>query len=173
MSDVRRFTTRYDPAEDRIKLLVELNTDEVRVLLLTRRLLNRLLPPLLNRLNQAPVVQEALKPQAQAAQHFAQSAAIGEMTKQKGVEAASAAPDRPVRVHLVSSVDVHSGANTGLALGFKSGETVVQLVPFTEPALRQWLHVVYRQYKAGDWREGFWPSWVAPSAEAAADLRLN
>ena len=42
MAKVRRFTTQFDPTEDRIRLAVEFDTDAVEVLWLTRRLANRL-----------------------------------------------------------------------------------------------------------------------------------
>lgn len=171
MAGVRRFTTRYDPTEDRIKLLVELTSDDVRVLMLTRRLLNRLLPALLQGLEKAPAVTEVPKPQAQAAQRFAQTAAVSGIAKQKAVAPAADVAGQTTQ-YLVSSIDLQSGKG-GLSLHFKSGETLVQAMPLNEDGLRQWLNVMFRQYEAGGWHETFWPKWVKPGTTSSADLRLN
>ena len=170
MSGVHRFTTRYDQVEDRIKLLVETKAGEVQVLLLTRRLLNRLLPALLKGLAQAPAVQEVPRPQAQTAQRFAQAAAVSSITRQKDVVPSEETPQKE-QAYLVSSIDLHRG-KSNVTLDFKAGDQLLQSVPLGEDGLRQWLNMVFRQYKAGEWAEPFWPKWMTHD-QTSADVRLN
>jgi len=172
MSAVNRFTTLFDPAEDRIKLLLELKTGEVQVLWLTRRLLNRLLPPLLGGLEAAPAVQTVPKPQAQAVQRFNQAAAVGGMQRQKAVTPTREAPQKQIAM-LVTSVDIRAGQSNRI-LDLKGGKDILQSLPFSEEALRQWLDVVHSQYRNAGWSEPFWPSWMEPlMQDESPDLRLN
>mgnify|MGYP000406862284 CR=1 FL=1 len=167
-----RFTTRYEMTEDRIKVSLELPEDEVQVLWLTRRLLNRMIPHLLNYLGQTnsgtasvdttPTVGRGAAPlHAEAVQRFNQEAAVSAIERQPGVGAGGQKPANNI-AYVVTSVDVRTGPKT-LVLDFKGGEEVLHSLPFGEDALRQWLSIVYSQYKAGDWREGFWPAWIKPA----------
>ena len=181
MPTATRFTTRFDTAEDRIQLLLELPEDKVQILWLTRRLLNRMLPHLLNRLQgtgpaavpaDAPATPGA--PASEAVQRFQQEAAVSAIVRQPAVAPSEKTPAERV-AYVVTSVDVRTGP-TALVLDFKGGEQVLHSLPFGEDALRQWLSIVYSQYKAGDWQEGFWPGWIRASNAGTApreDLRLN
>lgn len=177
MPEVRRFTTKYVPAEDRIQLLMELEGGEVQVLWLTRRLLNRLLPQLLRRLEGTSQAVRAAGSAPSAAapevvQRFSQEAAVRSMAPQPPVQPRSEGPAPPAAV--VTEVDVRTGraaGGTAAVLAFRSGETALPELPFDERMLRQWLGVVHAQYRAGGWREGFWPAWMEPLPAAAG--RLN
>ena len=176
MSEVCRFTTKYVPAEDRIQLLLELKSGEVQVLWFTRRLLNMIVPRLLQLLEQTPVVRQAIATtpspkKAEVVQRFSQQAAFGSIQKQPSVRPSGATPQRQIAV-LVTEVDIHTG-KTGLTLEFKGGNQDLQSIPFGEQALRQWLGVVYLQYRAGHWQEPFWPSWMDPTSDIESARHLN
>ena len=172
---VHRFTTRYVAAEDRLRLSVELKQGEVRVLWLTRRLLNRLVPRLLERLDgpgaAAPPAGTAAPEKARVVQQFTQAAAVGAIRKQPAVAPSEATPQRQM-AYVVTEVDIRSGPRA-LVLDLKGAADMVQPLPFTEEALRQWLGVVKSQYEAGGWREALWPDWMEAPEPAQAARHLN
>lgn len=181
MPTATRFTTRYDTGEDRIQLLLELPDNNVQVLWLTRRLLNRMLPHLLDRLQgtgpaasatSAPAQSSA--PSSEAVQRFSQEAAVSAIVRQPAVAPSGKTPAERVS-YVVTSVDIRTGPKS-LVLDFKGGEQVLHSLPFGEDALRQWLSIIYAQYRTGEWRETFWPGWIqTPDAAPAPkeDMRLN
>lgn len=158
MSDIRRFTTQYKPVEDRVRLSIELK-NEVQVLWLTRRLLSRLIPPLLKRMDTMPTVQSAPKPQVQVAQRFSQQAAVSNLKPQKNVVPTPETPQKRVAT-LVTSIEVRSSTK-GVVLDFKGGEELLRSMPFSEVGLRQWLSVLHHNYRSANWTETFWPSWIS------------
>jgi hypothetical protein len=171
MQTATRFTTNYETSEDRVKLSLELSEDEVQILWLTRRLLNRLVPPLVEHLHKtsgagvsvdtAPQgVRNTTTPARAAVQKFSQEAAVSAIERQPAVGSQGQRPSNNLS-YLVTSVDIGLRAK-GVTMGFKSGEDLLHSLPFSEDALRQWLSIVCAQYKAGDWREGFWPTWIQP-----------
>jgi hypothetical protein len=183
MPSATRFTTRYAPSEDRISLALELSEEEVQVLWLTRRLLNRMLPHLIQVLDKrasevsvdtASASGKPVRAQKEAVQRFSQEAAVGAIERQPGVGAGGQRPKDNV-AYLVTSVDIHTGPKS-LSLDFKCGEETLHSLPFGENALRQWLSILHSQYRAGDWEEAFWPGWIGPDVRSDGDregLRLN
>lgn len=181
MPTATRFTTRYNTGEDRIQLLLELPDNTVQTLWLTRRLMNRVLPHLLNRLQGTGPVAAATDTTGQgsaapseAVQRFNQEAAVSAIVRQPAVAPSEKTPAERLS-YVVTSVDVRSGPKS-LALDFKGGDQVLHSLPFGEDALRQWLSIIYAQYRNGDWHETFWPGWIqTPDAAPApkGDLRLN
>jgi len=170
MSDVNRFTTKYDLTQDRIQLLVELQDGTVCVLWLTRRLLNYLVPTLFEKLEAGRRIKDAPSPQAHAVQKFAQAAAVSGLKKQKPVEPPEKIEES--RSALVTAVDLKTSPKA-LSLSFKSGQKLVQSLQLTEPVLRQWLEVVQKQYHAAGWSEALWPDWMLTESQGATqDLRL-
>lgn len=173
MSDIRRFTTQYEPVEDRVRLSIELK-DEVQVLWLTRRLLSLLIPSLLERMDTMPSVQLAPKPQVQVAQRFSQQAAVSNLKRQKNVVATPETPQKRVAT-LVTSIQVRSGKK-GMVLDFKGGEHILRSLPFSEVGLRQWLSVLHQNYSCANWAEAFWPSWISSETRvghAKDDILIN
>lgn len=183
-----RFTTRYDQAEDRIQLLIERPEEEVLTLWLTRRLLNRLLPPLLERLEgTGPVAGSDAEaagaagagqgPQGQpaAVQRFQQEAAVSAIERQPAVTPDPAAPPEQRLGYLVTSIDIRTGPRK-VVLDFKCGEDLLHSLPLGGDTERQWLSILYSQYRTARWAEPFWPSWMAAApakGEGASNLRLN
>ncbi|WP_163852279.1 hypothetical protein [Pseudooceanicola aestuarii] len=189
MASVRRFTTFYVETEDRVRLSVEMSDDQVRVLWLTRRLLNRLVPSLLKRLTAQAALDPAPAPraQAQAAQRFTQAAAVGAIRPQKGVTtgpgSGAAGPAgfsalahgvrvRPAETGRALALDFTGPAETDRAAESAPAPAPLVTLTLREAALRQWLGVLHGQYGKAGWAEPFWPAWIDPEAPLA-DLRLN
>ncbi|WP_432677877.1 hypothetical protein [Nioella aestuarii] len=170
---VRRFTTKFVPDEDRIQVLIELSSGEVKVAWLTRRLLNRLAKALLERLESSQAIVSVDAPRAAvAAQRFSQADAVSRIKPQTAVTLSTEVEDAHTQA-LVTRVDVHTRTK-GILLVMYSDEGLVQALPLTEQDLRQWLGVIHDQYKAGGWQERFWPSWMRQTDQASGvSLRAN
>lgn len=169
--EVRRFTTKFVPEEDRIQLLIELTSGDVKVAWFTRRLLNRVLPPVLKRLEAVPT--ERPPEAAAAVQRFTQAAAVRSIQRQPAVapnpEETPPFPDEA----LIITIHVRLRGRM-VFFDLKAGEAIFVILPFSEQSLRQWLGVLYGQYQAAEWTESFWPAWMdLTSQEAVAAMRLN
>lgn len=182
--ELRRLTTRYIPLEDRLQLTGELATGQVQILWLTRRLIDRILPHLWRWLEQAEVSQPSGhdSPAAVSAarseagrtelQRFAQQTATAGMSQQTPVES----PPDPATL-LIASVDL-TQTTRGVRLTLKgqvlagAGPDAVRL-SLTALAMRQWLQIVYQQYRLAQWPVQGWPTWFqaqnAATAQASND----
>lgn len=168
MKRFERVTTEYIDTEDRLRLAATLPGNEVVVAWLTQRLLQRMVPVLVQWLH-AQAAPDGAGPKvdamrAEVMQGFAQQAARAQMTAQPPVLAAAGqAP------WLVCSVDVAQHPQA-LWLTFKGtrscDEGVVVLGTLTlEPQpLRQWLNILYDNYRRAGWPLQAWPDWVTESA---------
>ncbi len=168
--ELRRLTTRYIPLEDRLQLTGELSTGQVQILWLTRRLIDRILPHLWRWLEQAEASQPSGhdSPAAVSAarsdagrtelQRFAQQAATAGLGPQTPVES----PPDPATL-LIVSVDL-AQTTRGVRLTLKGqvlagqGPEAVRL-SLTALAMRQWLQIVYQQYRQAQWSVQGWPAW--------------
>lgn len=171
-SEVKRFTTQYVQAEDRMQILVERKSGDVQVLWLTRRLLNNLVPTLLDKVVTAPADPSVPKPKAEAVQKFTQAAAVGNLKKQKNVQPSAQDSDHH-HVPLITSVDITVGSKA-LELVFKSdGDVTEQSLRFANVPLRQWLSIVHSRYRVAGWSEPFWPDWITSPPPEVNTERLN
>ncbi len=105
--NLQRITTEYIDTEDRIRLAGDTGQGEPVVIWLTQRLLQRLLPMLLQWLD----AQTGMTPMAEIVQGFAQQAARAELIPQTPVQATSPP-------WLAQSVDVVQ-SNAGVSLNFR------------------------------------------------------
>ncbi len=155
MMELQRITTQYSEEQDRLRLSgegPEGSLGQTQVLWLTQRLLNRLLPHLTSWLEQ----QGRQGLHADLLLGFQQQAALAALEPQAPVQAPAASS-----AWLVRSVDIATGDDT-VHLGFKEQETspVLATVALRTQALRQWLGIVYQQYRAADWPLQAWPGWI-------------
>jgi len=174
--EINRFTTEYDPGEDRIRLAgLDIEGREL-VLWLTQRLVSRLVQSLCEGLEKQAAGPSADRPaeamRHQAEQSFAQQKAVVQLPRSAPVRPAVNAP-----VWRVDAVDVKQGSG-GARLTFKGvaeGQNAVLALP--APALRQWLGIVFELYRRAGWPVHVWPVWVeeaaAPLAVAAASPVLH
>lgn len=154
---LRRITTEYDEAEDRIRLVGECNAGTPVVLWLTQRLLQRLLPVMLERLHK-PVGDDVLK--AVVVQEFAQQAARARMTPQAPLR-----PSPETESWLVRTIDVAS-TKQGMRLTFKGKADENVGFMLEGQSLRQWLNIVYDLYRKAGWPLAIWPVWMQKSDHA-------
>lgn len=155
---MERITTEYIEAEDRIRLAGEAGAKTV-VLWLTQRLLNRLIPHLCQWLDQ----RVGATPLTEVRQEFAQQKARAELAPQPPVKA-----DADTQGVLIHSVDLKT-ANAGMGLQFKDVDgNVVASLQLQPRALRQWLNIVFDQYRKAQWPAEVWPGWMEVARPQAA-----
>lgn len=162
MKGLRRVSVRYVEIEDRLRLAGEGTGGQTTVLWLTLRLLNRLIPHLCQWLEQ----QSGNAPLAEVRQEFAQQKARTELEKQPPVRTE---PD--VKGVLIHSVDLKT-SNAGMGLQFKDADgNVVASLQLQPRPLRQWLNIVFDQYRKAQWPTAVWPAWVAQAKPAQTPAR--
>jgi hypothetical protein len=190
VQDLQRVTTGYVDSEDRMRIAGETAQGDAVVLWLTQRMLARLLPVFFRWLEQpqAGLSAEsepsgrdlpsaaAEKGHADWLQSFAQQAAVAGLVAQPPVQTTQLQCSQ-----LVHSVDVQSVAaerddDVALRLTFKGPQEPSAAVEgagagafgvtLTPPILRQWVAILYAQYREAGWALDLWPDWVAQSPAA-------
>lgn len=170
---IERVTIRYISTEDRILVAGKLPTGQPVMLWMTQRLLLRVLPRLFQWLEAQGVAADApsAAPAAttmysDAVQSFAQHAAVQQLTPQAPVETPSDTPQ-----HLVDSVVIGRSA-VRVHVVFKSAEQALLAAMLLDAQpLRQWLSIVYRQWRNAQWPMDVWPEWLhVASADVRRDL---
>lgn len=161
MIQLKRITTEYVDAEDRIRLSGSDADGNAVQLWVTQRMLNRLVPHLFEWLQR----QAGEGVRGEMLQEFAQHAAREALV-----------PQDPVRVPgagatLVCEVDVTPGEHA-LALAFKvleadGSKLAVGTVTLEAHPLRQWLSIIHDQYAKAGWPLADWPAWSAPGGARA------
>lgn len=172
---VRRFTTEYVVAEDRIRISLERGDDSIAILWLTRRLAIRLVPQIVRVLDTLPRLQQSTaKPVAPSdnAQRRNQLDAFGKLEQQSPVLGGEL-PDN-LESHLISALGVRM-TKAVMFLDFKVGEEIIQTLPFNEEALRQWLGLLHLNFTKALWKEDIWPTWITAKGwdQGPDALRLN
>lgn len=165
MIELQRLTTVYDAAEDRIRLTSRDKEGQVLCLWLTQRLLNRLIPHLCQGLEKK-VAESDKHPQGLVQplrtfveQSLAQQRANAELERQPPV-----VPTADMSEWRVATVDVTLGAG-GARLVLKGATEAQQAkVTLITPALRQWLGIVFEQYRGAGWPMLVWPAWMEEAA---------
>ena len=150
MTALTRITAEFVVQEDRIRLSGERAGAEPLAIWVTRRLLNRLLPVLLQWLEQAV----GGMPRADVLQSFAQQAARASHTPQPPVRVA---PDG--ESWLAHSVDVSSSPQA-VRLTFKAADGRAATLTLTAQQLRQWLGILHEVWTKAEWQGEVWPEWV-------------
>lgn len=161
---LRRVTTEFDEAADRLRLTGELDGAPPVAMSLTQRLAQRLLPPLVLWLDQqsgvpsTPPSKSSRSPVAQVQKHvvhsFAQEAARSVLTAQPPVQAA---PEG--EVWLIQSVDL-TPAEQHIALIFRGADGRTAGLSLTTIELRQWLAIIHALWRVAEWPLEVWPEWI-------------
>lgn len=157
MDRITRVTVVYDPEEDRLALDVENQHQVRRRLWLTRRLLDQLIPALLQPLGHstATVEQPTNAPAPpEARQVYAQLAA---RLQHKPAQPVSP-PEGPAT--LVQEVLVARRQNGPWRLTFRRQGAEPAELALPDAALRQWLEALHRNYLKAGWGNAIWPDWV-------------
>ncbi len=152
---ITTITTDYDEHEDRIRMAVAYVDGNARVLWLTRRLAERLVPALIQGLRAPTLDAEAQATEVQAAQIYAQLEARLSRKPAKPVEVdATAAPA------LVQKINVKTATNGARVLVLSCHDSEPAELVLRPGELRQWLEVLNLAFRKGKWREDIWPAWI-------------
>lgn len=161
---LQRFTTRYIPAEDRMRLAGGLPDGQQVVLWLPQRLWLRLLPVLFAWLeNQVPALPASMavaQVHQEVQQSFALVAAKHDLKPEVPVVPLAGASEWLVDVLSVEQGDAHT------RIVFQkggAGTNCLSLVALQLSAhqLRQWLLIVHGLWLQADWPTHAWPAWWA------------
>lgn len=171
---VQRFTTEYVVAEDRIRISLERGDGSLSVLWLTRRLSGRLVPQIVKIVDALPRLRgKAMAAPSDNVQRKNQLDALGKIEQQAPVLAGDLPSD--LESHLITALGVRL-TKPALLVDFKTdAETVVQTLPFSEDAIRQWLGVLHMNFRKAEWQEDVWPEWITAKGwdQGPDALRLN
>lgn len=166
MNVLNKFTTQFDPIEDRIYLSGAIGSDQTLQVWLTQRLVNRLVLHLCQTLEKtASPNSETRQPlsgqsqRTQLEQSFAQQQARATMPKQPPVLPLADSPQ-----WRVDHVDIQH-AQSGVRLIFRGATEAQQvMVSLPIPALRQWLGILHGQCLRAEWPLQAWPLWISDAA---------
>ena len=143
MNILQRITTTYSEQEDRIRLIGE--TDDGKMIIwLTQRLAQRLLPLLVQWLEQ----QRAVPRRSLTQFNFGQ----------QSVQAADPT-FAPLQSWLTTSIDISTG-DQQVVVTFKNNEGQVARISLAPIPLRQWLEIFHEIYLQADWPMNIWPAWM-------------
>ena len=121
------------------------------VVWLTQRLLRRILPYMLEWLDQ----RAGSLPRRELTHDFAQEAARAALAPQPGVEASAADQE-----WIAIAADIGREPD-GLTVNFRNSAGHAFLVRMSEIELRQWLSVVHALWQHAEWPMDVWPNWIA------------
>jgi hypothetical protein len=156
MLTLTRFTTEFCSTQDRIRLTGEGEADDRVQVWLTRRLLDRLLPVVIDWLPQAEGGGGS-GPMASLVSEFQQQAAVSGVVPQPPVRATPTTRD-----WLAEAIDVNRAADQ-LGVVLKAAGQVPVGLTFTPVSLRQWLGILCVAYFQADWPVAVWPEWIRSS----------
>jgi hypothetical protein len=156
---ISTITSEYDQAEDRIRFAAVDKQGVSRVMWITQRLAQRLVPVLVDGLNAQLLADEAPPGELQAAQVYAQLEA---RISQKHVPPVK--PDPGAAQELVTEIKVSVTDTGSRVLAFICKDTEPARLAMTPPELRQWLEVLRLCFVKGQWREDVWPAWLKQRA---------
>ena len=143
---LKRLTTEYIEQEDRIRLSGESDNGRL-VIWLTQRLAQRLVPLLLQWLEQHSTSRQA--------------AALFSFDQQK-VQATNLVPEVAFD-WLISSIDITTNKEQA-GLTFKSEAGHAATITFDASHLQRWLDIVRDTYIQAEWPQDAWPAWISNSA---------
>ncbi len=170
MTLAQRFTTEYVDFEDRIRVSHQLDSGEVVVTWLTRRLTDRLVAHLTTWLEK----ETEQIPRADVVQSFAQEAAALKLAQAAATQPQAAVQPPPLPVAwLVREIDINTEtAAVGLQLRGESPNEKRQL-GLSRLQLRQWLIILRSQYLLAQWPLSAWPEWLQPNEASTVTAQVS
>jgi hypothetical protein len=175
---LQRITSIYSDVEDRFRITGEVSAESTRCLWFTQRLLLRLVPHILDWLNEiARAEGKGDLGQAELMQDFAQQAAKARLEPQAAVPVpAMPSPNAAIEttpgsvtasqredIWLVKEVDISKSTNGILTLTFKHESSNGVQLAMAPIELRQWLIILHSQWLQAGWPAAIWPEWVDTS----------
>jgi hypothetical protein len=182
LDKLQRITSIYSDVEDRFRITGEVSAESTRCLWLTQRLLLRLVPHILEWLNEiARAEGKGDLGQAELMQDFAQQAAKARLEPQAAVPVptmpdpnaaiettpGAATAGQQEAIWLVKEVDISKSTNGILTLTFKHESANGVQLAMAPIELRQWLIILHSQWLQAGWPAAIWPEWVDTSPKAS------
>ena len=137
---IKRFTTSYSENEDRISIHAETDQSDYVVMWLSRRMLDRLIPALIEKIDSSDQ-RDAHHAMLQA---FNQEAAVAAIKPSEPVTT-----QKDQKEFVVLSVDIH--ANDELVTMVFSYDSALFRLGLNKTELRQWLWIIYKNYIRAEW----------------------
>lgn len=147
---LKRVTTEFIEAEDRLRLSGEVESAPPVVMWLTQRLAARLLPPLLQWLDRTT----GLPLRREIIHGFAQEAAVAAIQPQPPVQ-----PPPAGEAWRVEAIDV-TPTEDGIGLVFRAPGGQAAGFGLTAQELRQWLAILHGTWLRAEWPQAVWPEWI-------------
>jgi hypothetical protein len=164
MLELKRITTLYEADQDRMSLTAQLGDGSFARIWLTQRIVNRLIPALINQVRPDHVDGTY----ADVIAGVAQQRAVERHEPQAPVRAAEAGHE-----WLVSKINMQIGQN-GAILSFCNADGETAKLAMNAELLRQWLAILRRVYLMAEWQGADWPRWMAtPSTPDTATKVLH
>lgn len=167
----QKLKTEYVVTEDRFRLSGETVEGNGIRLWLSQRLLLRVIPGLLDWLDEKPSLgarEITSSPESRQMMHlFAQLSAQQQLSSNHAVDSS---PPSTANATLVTSVEIGK-SEKHIRLAFHDKTTELIVLTLDGPQLRQWLATLHRLWCAAAWPDHIWPAWVRPAAPAGEDER--
>lgn len=155
---IRKMTASFDLDEDRVRLDAADALNRTQVIYFTKRLLDRLIPVLGEKLLQT----ETLGPAAKLVQEFAQ--ANVRMHRQHMPQQAPVSSHQDAPKWLCTKVRV-SGREEGIILIFSDRGECASVLPLMWKDIRSFLDILMVTYTHGSWTTSIFPEWIAPRSQ--------
>jgi hypothetical protein len=158
-----RITTDYVELHDRLRIAGELPQDGVVIIWLTQRLVRRLIPYLLQWLDQQVQgldQQAGSQPRRDVVHGFAQEAARMGMEEHPRVDIARQHPE-----WLASRID-YTTESDHLVLTLRNDDGHAFGMRLAPVELRQWLTVLHGLWAHAEWPMDIWPDWLDNQTQA-------
>ena len=171
---LQKFTTTYSESQDRIQLAGMSSENAYTTIWLSRRLLIRLLPPVIDWAEQITSANQPLSNSDRAlAQDFAQQNAQSQFVKQAPVKTPEEANRSDNEAHdswLAHEIDMVKSRQL-LQLIFKNTQKKSSSLQLNNIQTRQWLFIIYSQWIKAEWEDFGWPLWIkAPNQRPSSDI---
>jgi hypothetical protein len=162
VAKLKRLTTGYDQAEDRIRITGETDDGHPVVIWMTNRLARRAVPRLVQWLEK-----EAPPFTGNVRQSFAQEAAVAGFNPQKPVAAGANA-----KQWIAQSLDL-AATERAMTLTFRRSPDESAAISFDSTKLRQWLSILHRSWMTAEWSPLVWPDWIKHEESTSHDTVIH
>ncbi|MFA5631177.1 MAG: hypothetical protein WC997_06680 [Porticoccaceae bacterium] len=159
---LHKVTLRYSKVEDRVRMDAQTEAGEVVAFWLTQRLCRELISPFVTYFNNADVACTSASPQSiSAVQGF-----LHHEAKVHKKRALPVAREKAVRVVLPSRAQVRTSSKV-IQIALPLQENTMAVLAMRPDEARQWLDILYQQYRRAEWPLDIWPQWIrsVPSAD--------
>tara|TARA_B100001250_G_C19731284_1_gene758628 strand:- start:57 stop:572 length:516 start_codon:yes stop_codon:yes gene_type:complete len=171
MNKLKRITSEYIVAEDRIRIAALTEANKTLILWFTMRMMRHVITHCLTLLSKRSP--EIRKPSLEdershdAIQSLVQRSAQQELPPEKAVSTNESSPN-----YLIEEVDLTHNAK-GLIMILKKEGTASSKIFLTNQQLRQWLAMIYTLWQKADWPMTLWPEWISATETITNEISIH